>query len=152
MWLPDQLFKTMITNTPLIAIDLVVRNTQNEVLLGKRLNAPAKGFWFVPGGRIQKNETLDCAFIRLLKDELGIQNVVPRSDAKLLGLHEHFYDDNLFDETFGTHYIVLAYEIKFNRTQLENLPKFQHADYMWISEKNLLIENEVHRYTQNYFK
>ncbi|WP_151829897.1 GDP-mannose mannosyl hydrolase, partial [Acinetobacter ursingii] len=110
MWLPDQLFKTMITNTPLIAIDLVVRNTQNEVLLGKRLNAPAKGFWFVPGGRIQKNETLDCAFIRLLKDELGIQNVVPRSDAKLLGLHEHFYDDNLFDETFGTHYIVLAYE------------------------------------------
>ncbi|MFW1691357.1 GDP-mannose mannosyl hydrolase [Acinetobacter ursingii] len=152
MWLPDQLFKTVITSTPLIAIDLLVRNTQNEVLLGKRLNAPAKGFWFVPGGRIQKNETLDQAFIRLLKDELDIQNVVPRSDAKFLGLYEHFYDDNLFDETFGTHYIVLAYEIKLNRIQLENLPKFQHGDYIWISEDKLLIENEVHRYTQNYFK
>lgn len=152
MWLPDQLFKTVITSTPLIAIDLVVRNTQNEVLLGKRMNAPAKGFWFVPGGRIQKNETLDRAFIRLLKDELDIQNVVHRSDAKFLGLHEHFYDDNLFDETFGTHYVVLAYEIKLNQTQLDNLPKFQHGDYIWISEDKLLIENEVHRYTQNYFK
>ncbi|RKG33162.1 GDP-mannose mannosyl hydrolase [Acinetobacter guerrae] len=152
MWLSDQLFKTVITSTPLISIDLIVRNNQNQVLLGKRLNAPAKNFWFVPGGRIQKNETLDGAFSRLLKDELGIQNVIHRSDANFLGLYEHFYDDNFFDQTFSTHYIVLSYEIVLKQTQLEDFPKFQHEDYMWISENQLLIANEVHQYTQNYFK
>lgn len=152
MWLTDQVFKTVISSTPLISIDLIVRNEQNQVLLGWRLNAPAKGFWFVPGGRIQKNETLDNVFRRLLKEELGIKKTIHRSEAKFLGLYEHFYDNNVFDENYSTHYIVFAYEISIEQTKLEDFPKMQHRDYMWISESNLLIENKVHRYTQNYFK
>ncbi|WP_336175304.1 GDP-mannose mannosyl hydrolase [Acinetobacter ursingii] len=152
MWLPDQLFKTVITSTPLIAIDLVVRNTQNEVLLGKRLNAPAKGFWFVPGGRIQKNETLDRAFSRLLKDELDIKNVVTRSDAKFLGLHEHFYEENVFDQNASTHYVVMCYEFSIKESQQKDFPKYQHRDYRWISESDILSEKQVHEYCRNYFK
>lgn len=66
MWLSDETFKSVIQHTPLISIDLIVRNEQGEVLLGKRVNAPAKGYWFVPGGRVRKNETLDDAFVRLV--------------------------------------------------------------------------------------
>lgn len=42
MWLPDETFKSIIQHTPLISIDLIVRNEAGEVLLGKRVNAPAK--------------------------------------------------------------------------------------------------------------
>src|SRR5450830_138978 len=29
-----------------------------QLLLGRRINAPARGWWFTPGGRIRKNEAL----------------------------------------------------------------------------------------------
>lgn len=151
MWLPDQVFKTVISSTPLISIDLVVLNEKDEVLLGKRLNAPAKGYWFVPGGRVQKNETLDQAFQRLLKEELGIGSGMTRADAKFLGVFEHFYDDNVFDQSASTHYVVLAYKIQF-QYMLKKLPILQHGEYRWISEKELLLDTLVHSNTKNYFK
>jgi colanic acid biosynthesis protein WcaH len=43
MWLDLPTFNTVVTSTPLVAIDLVVRNSRNEVLLGLRLNRPAYG-------------------------------------------------------------------------------------------------------------
>lgn len=151
MWLPDQVFKTVISSTPLISIDLVVRNNQNQVLLGKRLNAPAKGFWFVPGGRVQKDETLDDAFTRLIKEELGTEVVVKRSEANFLGVYEHFYEENVFDDTATTHYIVLGYEIQLHQNQVISLPKIQHGEYVWISKNQIKIGDDIHHYTKNYF-
>ncbi len=55
-----EIFKIVVENTPLFAIDLVVINSKQQILLGKRVNAPAKDYWFVPrGGRVYKNETLE---------------------------------------------------------------------------------------------
>lgn len=129
MWLPDETFKSVIQHTPLISIDLIVRNEQGEVLLGKRVNAPAKGYWFVPGGRVRKNETLDDAFVRLVKEELGIESGITRADAKFLGVFEHFYDDCVFDDEVSTHYIVLGYEVK---SEIGNLISQQHNLWKWI--------------------
>lgn len=151
MWLPDQVFKTVIQSTPLISIDLVVRNEKNEVLLGKRLNAPAKGFWFVPGGRIQKNETLDNAFKRLINEELGLNLDIKRLETKFLGIYEHFYDENVFDELISTHYIVLGYELKINENFLQHTPKLQHKDFIFISDQKLIANESVHLYTKKFF-
>ena len=64
--LPQDTFKTIVASTPLISIDLKVRDHQNNVLLGKRVNRPAQGCWFVHGGRVLKDESIEQAFIRLL--------------------------------------------------------------------------------------
>lgn len=151
MWLPDQVFKTVISSTPLISIDLVVRNNQNQVLLGKRLNAPAKGFWFVPGGRVQKDETLDDAFTRLIKEELGTEVVVKRSEANFLGVYEHFYEENVFDHTVTTHYIVLSYEITIYSNKLNKIPFNQHSQYVWWNELDIKSSKNTHIYVQKYF-
>ena len=132
MWLPDETFKSIIQHTPLISIDLIVRNKQGHVLLGKRVNAPAKGYWFVPGGRVRKNETLDDAFVRLVREELGIESGVTRADAKFLGVFEHFYDDNVFNDKFETHYIVLAYELNVKRMEINEIYS-QHQDYIYLN-------------------
>lgn len=112
MWLSNELFRSVVDSTPLISIDLVVLNSKGECLLGQRLNRPAQGNWFVPGGRILKNETLDAAFIRLTLEELGKASA--RSDARLLGVYEHFYADSVFAAPGhgpNTHYVVLAYQL-----------------------------------------
>jgi len=151
MWLPDQVFKTVIQSTPLISIDLVVRNEKNEVLLGKRLNAPAKDYWFVPGGRIQKDESLDDAFKRLINEELGLNLNIKRHETNFLGVYEHFYNDNVFDDLSSTHYIVITYEIEISNMSLSELPLLQHAEYKWFSIENLLESQIVNKFSKYYF-
>lgn len=151
MWLPDETFKSVIQHTPLISIDLIVRNEQGEVLLGKRVNAPAKGSWFVPGGRVRKNETLDDAFVRLVKEELGIESGINRADAKFLGVFEHFYDDCVFGGDLNTHYIVIAYELNINAQDNLMVNKKQHKFYDFFHERKIQENNSVHEYVKNYF-
>lgn len=47
-------FKQLVQNAPLFAADLVVLNEKHQVLVGRRVNPPAQGFWFVPVGRVHK--------------------------------------------------------------------------------------------------
>jgi colanic acid biosynthesis protein WcaH len=150
MWLTDETFKGIIQNTPLISIDLIIRNEIGEVLLGKRINAPAKGDWFVPGGRVRKNETLDDAFIRLLSEELGIESGLTRADAKFLGVYEHFYDNCVFGDGVSTHYIVLAHELCLRN--IDNLPIKQHENFKLFNEIDILENNFVNTHTKDYFK
>ena len=61
--LDKQTFQTVVAHTPLISLDLIVENVNGQVLLGQRLNKPAQGCWFVPGGRVLKDETMAHAFL-----------------------------------------------------------------------------------------
>lgn len=141
-------FKTIVANTPLISIDLVVKNNLGQVLLGKRLNKPAQDFWFVPGGRILKDETIANAFSRLVQQELGV--ICSIADGVFLGNYEHFYANNFSGDDFSTHYVVLAYEINVN-LDLAQLPIEQHNQYQWFTVSQLLTDPKVHQNTKNYF-
>ncbi|WP_347231948.1 GDP-mannose mannosyl hydrolase [Shewanella sp. 10N.286.52.C2] len=130
-----------------MSIDLIVRNSKGNILLGKRTNRPAKGNWFVPGGRVLKDESLEDAFNRLIQVELGIFNTT----SSFKGVYQHFYDDNFSEDLFTTHYIVLAYEVEFEG-DLASLPIEQHAEYKWFDENDLLVNDKVHIHTKWYFQ
>ena len=53
--LDNVIFRDVLNSAPLISIDILVKN-KGKVLLGKRINNPAKGFFFSTGGRIFKND------------------------------------------------------------------------------------------------
>jgi colanic acid biosynthesis protein WcaH len=143
-------FIEVVKNAPLISIDLIIENPEGGILLGWRNNLPAKGYWFVPGGRIRKDERFEEAFRRIAYDETGLKVNVEETD--FLGIYQHIYPGENFsgDPSFGTHYIVIAYRIKLNSSP-ETLPKDQHADYWWASVDEILDNPNVHINTQNYF-
>ena len=89
MFIDDTTFCNIIKNAPLISIDLIVKNHQGQVLLGKRNNPPAQHYWFVPGGRIRKNETFVEAFARLTLQELG--QSFSLNNVKFIAPYQHFY-------------------------------------------------------------
>jgi colanic acid biosynthesis protein WcaH len=149
MFLDESTFKTVISNAPLISIDLVVKNSQGQYLLGYRTNRPAQNYWFVPGGRIHKNEPMDAAFFRLTEAELGIK--LERQSARFLGPYEHFYDDYVFGQDVSTHYVVLAYEITID-IALVNLPAEQHSQYQWFEKSELMERGDVHQHSKWYFE
>lgn len=148
MFLDKKKFSTVIDSTPLISIDLIVKNQQGQALLGYRTNKPAQGYWFVPGGRIQKNESMENAFSRLCQNELGLICLIDQ--AKFLGPFEHFYNDSVFGEHVSTHYVVLGYGITVDESQL-TLPTEQHSQYQWFDIDTLLTQDNVHKHSQWYF-
>lgn len=73
----DEDWATVVRNVPLVSVDLVVE-TDDGVVLGKRENNPAKGEWFVPGGRVRKHERLTDAVHRVAREELGVEVSIER--------------------------------------------------------------------------
>lgn len=149
--LDQETFLGIIRHTPLVSIDLIVTNTQQRVLLGKRRNAPARDYWFVPGGRIFKNETLCDAFARISQAELG--HAYNMNQATALGSYEHFYAENFAAAPdISTHYVVLAYQLTSIDLASQTLPTTQHHDYRWFEIGEILDNPAVHDYSRAYFK
>jgi len=143
-------FLKVVENTPLVSIDLIVFDPEGRVLVGLRKNRPAQNTWFVPGGKIQKDERIADAIRRISEVELGVE--ISPDKAHIKGVYEHLYPDN-FAEAPGisTHYIVLAYEVHLKSALLAPPPD-QHANYKWLTIQEILGDPKVHVNTKAYFK
>ncbi len=148
--LPNEEFRTVVRATCLFALDLIIFDREGKVLLGLRANPPAQGLWFVPGGRVFKNESLGDALYRILLNETGLTSK-DVSGSSLYGLYEHFYDDNVFgDPSFNTHYIIAACKITLNSGFSLRLDA-QHGHFKFISVEELRDDPLVHRFVKYYF-
>ena len=151
MFLSEKEFENVIKKTPMIAIDLCILD-ENYILLGKRINPPAKNYYFVPGGRIRKSETINSALKRILYAETG-RTIKNKDYVSLIGVYEHFYEDNFKGNTkFDSHYVVLAYKLPVKA--LSNVDKrfkdLQHEENNWFNLNENSQEN-IHKYTIAYF-
>jgi colanic acid biosynthesis protein WcaH len=145
--------KEIIRNSPIPSIDLIVKNPEGRILLGMRRNAPAQDTWFVPGGRVRKDEATDTALRRIIKHELNLDSreLANNTRPSFYTNAEHFYPDNVFDDSaFGTHYVVRAYLVDAD-PEIESLPTEQHKEYRWFDPNELISDDRVHRYTREYF-
>jgi colanic acid biosynthesis protein WcaH len=147
--LDEETFRQIVRHAPLVSIDLVVLDRQGRALLGLRTNEPARDFWFVCGGRILKGETIPDAFARIMAHEIG--HACAFTEARPRGVYEHMYETNRFGEAgFGTHYVVLAYEVVVP-DHLEPRPDAQHRELAWWRVPDLLGSPAVHPHTKAYF-
>jgi len=146
-WLSDDAFRQVVAHAPLVSLDFVVTNDKGEWLLGQRVNRPAQGNWFVPGGRVRKGETLEAAAQRLTHDELGQASAL--DSMHFLGVYQHFYADSMLDPELSTHYVVLAYQLRLV-PDLEVLPRQQHGRYDWWPPHAILQDETVHANTRAY--
>jgi len=111
-WIPDDDWTTIVENVPIVSVDLLVE-CPDGFILGKRANQPAKGEWFVPGGRVRKNERLNAAVHRIAAEELGTDVDVRRS----LGVFDHLYDDS--EVGVAKHYVAHGYHVWADQTTFE---------------------------------
>lgn len=150
-WLEPSLFTAACSALPLVSIDLYVTRPSDhgqELLLGLRNNRPAQGWWFTPGGRIRKNESIASAMQRIAQDELGLDKA-KLDHAKLLGAWDHFYPESAFDERVSTHYVNLPYWLALDSSSAQNNPwptgkEAQHSAWRWVLLQEANHDDTLH--------
>jgi len=144
-FISDSEFLVCLKNLPIPAVDILLFNhNKDKVLLLKRINEPAKGKFFTPGGRINKGETILEAASRKMYEELGLKT--DSSRFIFGGVVEEKYNNGIFGN-IDTHYIDLVYGLILDYDFEEEKIKLdaQHSEYKWFK-----IDNpNLHIYVKN---
>ncbi len=72
-----------------------------RILLVKRVHKPAAGYWSIPGGRVEKGETLEEAVRREMLEECGVDVEV----GDIVCVAEVLRD--------GKHYVIVDFYVEF---------------------------------------
>lgn len=78
MKLPAPFYEQVLRCLPIACVDLVVTRPDGAVLLVRRVNPPAQGEWWFPGGRVHHGERRVDAAARKLREECGLDGGPPR--------------------------------------------------------------------------
>lgn len=108
----EKLYKKIVESVPLLTVDVVLTH-KGKYLLVKRENEPLKGFYWVVGGRVLKDESIWEAAMRKIRDEVG--GAVKNLD--FIG----FYEDSYSTSAFGTptHTTSLVFKAELADTEIK---------------------------------
>jgi len=97
-FLPSDIYRKLVLDCVICCVDcLIVRRTElgkKECLLVERSSEPAKGLWWLPGGRLLKGETFFAAARRKAQQETGLTDVTP---IQVLGVWNTFFPTSHWD-------------------------------------------------------
>ena len=115
---------------PKIGLGVMVKNPQNQVLLGLRLSAYGQGTWSFPGGHLEFGETMAEAAIREAREETGLDThnlelVSIADEMGALDQEKHYVNVGFLAHTVNGEPKLMEPE-KFDRWEwfdLDNLPQ-----------------------------
>ena len=99
----------------------------NEILLQLRNKAPEKGYWSIPGGKVEMFEKIEDAVKREVKEETGLDVEV----IKELGICNHII------KTENLHWISPSYLCKVNKGEAKIMEPTKHLDMKWFKTSEL---------------
>lgn len=113
---------------PQVAVGAVVFK-DDCVLMVKRSNAPAKGSWAVPGGKIKLGETMHQALVREIKEETSLDITV----GEVVYIFDVIQHNEQKEITF--HYVIIDFLCELQGGQLK--AGDDAKDVKWISRDDL---------------
>ena len=126
---------------PIVCVDLVIPKN-GDILLVKRIEPPAQGQWWTPGGRIFHGETIEEASVRKAKEEVHLACCL----KKVLGVSESIFDNVIINGkliSIHTVNIICLMEMKdyAQHIKLDN----NHAEYLWAKESFVGLHEAVEK-------
>jgi 8-oxo-dGTP diphosphatase len=89
------------TARPILAVSLAVFR-EGRVLIARRARAPLKGFYSLPGGRVEYGETLREAALRELYEEVGLR-------AEIVAFNDHVESILRDGRDVSAHYVIASF-------------------------------------------
>lgn len=125
-----RIYADAVQNLPIPCVDVFLFNPSSKsYLLVLRKDPPAKNFWWPPGGRVYKGETLAECAKRKCREELGLKPTDVTA-IKNLGVVETFFPDSAWNTQ--THTINTLYLVRLNSEVVPNIDK-TCQNYKWAS-------------------
>ena len=95
----------------------------DKILLIKRCTSPFKGYWALPGGRVDLGETVEQTIVREVKEETGLDVAVVR---KIGEYHEQGVQDGEEYDYYPACFLVktLGGETKKQESEIEEIKLF----------------------------
>lgn len=124
--IPVRLYRRILAVMPIPCVDAVIVS-RGKFLLGNRRNKPAKGQWFLIGGRVRKGERLEQALRRLLTEEAGITRYTIK---KQLGARETIFRTSAQGPSSHTVNTVFLVEVPYRRYLPNNR---ENVELRWFS-------------------
>ena len=105
------------TSTAIIPYD------ENKILLIKRNTKPFKGYWALPGGRMDPGETIEQTIVREVKEETGLDVAIMRKIGEYV---EKGLKDEVEYEYYPTCFLVkpVAGELKKQDSEILEIKLF----------------------------
>jgi ADP-ribose pyrophosphatase YjhB (NUDIX family) len=118
--LPEKEFLETFQKVPRVAINLLITDSNERVLLARRNIPPCVGAWHFPGSFLLKNESIAKAQKRIAKDEFGLE-IKNKDNLIILGAFDDIEGDprgHVVDIVYGLS-IKDTSTIKITRETLE---------------------------------
>jgi ADP-ribose pyrophosphatase YjhB (NUDIX family) len=125
-------------NTPKLAVNAVVFNEKNEVLLAKRTD---NGLWCIPGGHVDLGETLVQACLRELFEETGLKGEVTR----LVGIYSDAENSLHIAQGLEWHTIRVSFMCKIIGGKITSSDETSEIRYFDIHQLPPLITDHAQR-------
>jgi len=103
----------------------------DQILLVRRARAPAKGFYSLPGGRVEFGETLQAALHREVDEETGLK-------IEIIGLAG--WREVLPGSSGSGHYLIMSFAARWSSG--EPVLNDELDDFRWL-EPNALSDLQV---------
>jgi len=96
---------------------------EKKILLIKRNTIPFKGYWALPGGRMDSGETIEQTIIREVKEETGLEVTIASKVGEYI---ERGVKDNVEYEYYPTCFLVnpIGGKIKKQESEIQEIKRF----------------------------
>ena len=123
--IPSHLYDQIVKLMPIAGVEALIVK-EGAFLFLRRRNDPAKGQWWLPGGRIRKGETLQDALFREVKEETGLSVSIVR----LINVYSRVFPER--------HDISIVYlcETREDKVALNS----EHSEYAFFK----VLPKEIH--------
>ena len=146
--LPDEVFRLVTKLTPMINVDLLIKNEAGDTLLTWREDTLCSPGWHIPGGIIRFQEPIEHRIHAVAQSELHTDVIFEPEPLKVT-------EFILPNQAYRNHFISLLYRCRLKGTVPDELhcKDLQHpgaGQYAWFAEppENLL---KVHWKYRSFF-
>jgi 8-oxo-dGTP diphosphatase len=101
----------------------IISFPDDKILLIKRNTIPFKGYWALPGGRMDPGENIEQTIVREVKEETGLDAVIDRVVGEYV---EKGFKDDVEYEYYPTCFVVkpVGGEIKKQESEIQEIKLF----------------------------
>lgn len=118
---------------PVAAVGALVKNEDNQLLLVRRARDPGKGMWGLPGGFVDRNETIEEALAREVMEET--QLVVTAMDLMMTKPNHYNY------KGIVAPVIDLFYHCTVESIEVIKLAPDELNEFIWVRPTAEHLEN-----------